>query len=149
MSETNTALLTGIWSRLLQTSPIAPEDNFFDLGGDSLLAVNMFLEIERATGRHFEITTIYDAPTISELAGLMETETVRGFSSLVKLKSGEGAPFFIVHGIGGTVVELASLGKAIAIANPRLCRSGERHRRRRAALRNGRADGRLLRRRDP
>jgi acyl carrier protein len=86
MSAENIGLVTGIWSRLLQTSPIAPDDNFFDLGGDSLLAVNMFLEIERATGRHFEITTIYDAPTIAELAALMEQEEhAPEFSPLVKL----------------------------------------------------------------
>ena len=118
MSAENIELLTGIWSRLLQTSPIAPDDNFFDLGGDSLLAVNMFLEIERATGRHFEITTIYDAPTICELAALMESEHTIAFSPFVKLKDGEGAPFYIVHGVGGTVIELTALGKQIASNNP-------------------------------
>jgi thioesterase domain-containing protein/acyl carrier protein len=118
MSEANIALLTGIWSRLLQTSPIAPDDNFFDLGGDSLLAVNMFLEIERVTGRHFEITTIYDAPTIAELAKLLETEHTTAFSPFVKLKDGDSTPFFIVHGVGGTVIELAALGKQITSNNP-------------------------------
>lgn len=118
MSEANIALLTGIWSRLLQTSTVAADDNFFDLGGDSLLAVNMFLEVERETGRHFEITTIYDAPTIGELAVLMETERTAAFSPFVKLKDGEGAPFFIVHGVGGTVIELTALGRQIATNNP-------------------------------
>jgi acetoacetyl-CoA synthetase len=118
MSADSIEILASIWSRLLQTSPIAPDDNFFDLGGDSLLAVNMFLEIERVTGRHFEITTIYDAPTIAELAVLMETEHTTAFSPFVKLKDGDGAPFFIVHGVGGTVIELVALGKQIATGNP-------------------------------
>jgi acetoacetyl-CoA synthetase len=118
MSDMNVELLTGIWSRLLQTSPVAADENFFDLGGDSLLAVNMFLEIERATGRHFEITTIYDAPTIAELAVMMESEHTTTFSPFVKLKDGDGAPFFIVHGVGGTVIELTALGKQIATGNP-------------------------------
>lgn len=118
MTAENVELLTGIWSRLLQTSDIGPDDNFFDLGGDSLLAVNMFLEIERITGRNFEITTIYDAPTIAELAVLMESERVIAFSPFVKLKDGEGAPFFFVHGVGGTVIELIALGKQIATNNP-------------------------------
>ena len=118
MSNTNVELLTGIWGRLLQTFPVLPDDNFFDLGGDSLLAVNMFLEIERATGHHYEITTIYDAPTIAELAALMEREHVSVYSPFVKLKDGEGAPFFIVHGVGGTVIELTALGKQIAASNP-------------------------------
>ncbi|MEI9933190.1 MAG: alpha/beta fold hydrolase [Rhizomicrobium sp.] len=118
MSAQNIELLTTIWSRLLQTSSVAPDDNFFDLGGDSLLAVNMFLEIERATGRHFEITTIYDAPTIAELSALIETGHATVFSPFVKLKDGEGAPFYIVHGVGGTVIELTALGKQIALVNP-------------------------------
>lgn len=118
MSGANIELLTGIWSRLFPGVAVAPADNFFDLGGDSLLAVNMFLEIERATGRHFEITTIYDAPTVAELATLMETEQAAAYSPFVKLKDGDGAPFFIVHGVGGTVIELAALGKQIAASNP-------------------------------
>jgi acetoacetyl-CoA synthetase len=118
MSAANIQLLTGIWSRLLQTPDVMPDDNFFDLGGDSLLAVNMFLEIERETGRHFEITTIYDAPTIAELAVMMESEHATEYSPFVKLKDGEGAPFYIVHGVGGTVIELTALGKLIATNNP-------------------------------
>jgi thioesterase domain-containing protein/acyl carrier protein len=117
MSTENIELLTGIWSRLLQTADIAPDDNFFDLGGDSLLAVNMFLEIERTTGRHFEITTIYDAPTIAELAEMMASEHTTAYSPFVKLKDGDGAPFFIVHGVGGTVIELNALGELIATNN--------------------------------
>jgi acetoacetyl-CoA synthetase len=114
MSETNIAVLSTIWSRLLQIPSVHPDDNFFDLGGDSLLAVNMFLEVERATGRHFPITTIYDAPTIAELAEALDTEDAPAFSHLVKLKDGsDNAPFFILHGVGGTVMELDALGKLI------------------------------------
>jgi acetoacetyl-CoA synthetase len=118
MSQPDIDLLSTIWSRLLQLPSVAPDDNFFDLGGDSLLAVNMFLEIERATGRHFEITTIYDAPTVAELAMLLETGHATAFSPFVKLKDGNGTPFFIVHGVGGTVIELTALGKQIATGNP-------------------------------
>ena len=43
-------ILTPIWERVLQRPSIRPEDNFFDLGGDSLLAVELFSEIERVCG---------------------------------------------------------------------------------------------------
>jgi acetoacetyl-CoA synthetase len=114
------ARLTDIWGRLLRVAPIGPDSNFFDLGGDSLLAVGLFLEIERETGINFPITTIYDAPTIRDLANLIENEMPKPeFSPLVLLKPGDdGAPLFIVHGIGGTVMELATLGRAIRIAAP-------------------------------
>jgi acetoacetyl-CoA synthetase len=114
------ALLTEIWSRALRVAPIGPDSNFFDLGGDSLLAVGLFLEIERETGINLPITTIYDAPTIGELANLIAGGTpAPQFSPLVLLKPGDdGAPLFIVHGIGGTVMELAALGCAIRITAP-------------------------------
>jgi thioesterase domain-containing protein/acyl carrier protein len=114
-----TARLMEIWCRTLRVETIAPDSDFFALGGDSLLAVGLFLEIEREWGRNFPITTIYDAPTVAELAALIETEAAPDFSPLVLLKPGEsGAPFFIVHGIGGTVMELATLGRNIRIREP-------------------------------
>lgn len=111
--------LIAIWTRTLQPSAqILPDTNFFELGGDSLMAVNLFLEIERTTGHHFPITTIYDAPTVAELAELMVDAPVK-FSPLVLLKEGgSGAPLFIVHGVGGTVIEFATLGKLIRSDGP-------------------------------
>src|SRR5438128_1674894 len=109
-------LLLGLWQRVLQTDEVTPDSNFFDLGGDSLLALNLFLEIERATGRQLPITAIYDAPTVAEQALLLQDEQAPEFSPLVLLKSGNGSPpLFIFHGIGGTVVEFAQLGKLIEI----------------------------------
>ncbi|MGH6879023.1 MAG: alpha/beta fold hydrolase [Rhizomicrobium sp.] len=111
--------LTAIWSRVLRVSPVGPDSNFFDLGGDSLLAVGLFLEIEQETGIKLPITTIYDASTVAEMAELIAADTAPEFSPLVLLKPGDsGAPLFIVHGIGGTVVELAALGRKIRISEP-------------------------------
>lgn len=109
-------LLTAIWRRILQVNEVTPEDNFFELGGDSLLALNLFLEIEGATGRKLPITAIYDAQTIGEQAALLADDSTQAFSPLVLLKPGDGsAPLFLFHGVGGTVVEFAALGKRIAI----------------------------------
>lgn len=111
--------LIDIWSRSLQTSPILPDSNFFDLGGDSLLAVGLLLEIEQKFGQKFPITIIYDAPTVAEQADLLESGSSARFSPLVLLKPGEGStPLFIVHGIGGTVIELDALGKQIRTDSP-------------------------------
>ena len=117
--ETIVETLIDIWSRNLQTSPILPDSNFFDLGGDSLLAVGLLLEIEQKFGQKFPITTIYDAPTVADQADLLESGVGAKFSPLVLLKPGEGGmPLFIVHGIGGTVIELDGLGKQIDTDSP-------------------------------
>lgn len=102
-----------IWSRVLGVAPVLPDANFFDLGGDSFLAMTMLLEIERETGINIPFTAIYDAPTIELLAAYLGKQAPK-FSPLVCLKSGEGSPaLFIVHGIGGTVMELAKLGTLV------------------------------------
>jgi acetoacetyl-CoA synthetase len=111
--------LLAIWSRVLQVSPVFPDSDFFDLGGDSLLAVGLLLEIEQATGISIPVTAIYDAPTVAALVAMLDEQTKPQFSPLVCLKKGsKGSPLFVVHGIGGTVIELSRLGKHIRCEGP-------------------------------
>lgn len=108
--------LIAIWSRVLDIAPVSAESNFFDLGGDSFLAMTMLLEIERETGISVPFTAIYDAPTVELLAAFIGKQAPK-FSPLVCLKSGGDAPpVFIVHGIGGTVMELTKLGSLVDYA---------------------------------
>ena len=111
----NTATqLMDIWSSILRIPNVTPDSDFFELGGDSLTAVGMFLEIEKRLDRKLPITAIYDAPTIASLAELIEDEANPSYNHFVPLKPGdEMAPLYIVHGLGGTVMELAVLGKLI------------------------------------
>lgn len=109
-----TATLTDIWARILRVPNISLDSDFFELGGDSLTAVGLFLEIEKKLDRRLPITAIYDAPTVATLAHLIEQEENPEYCHFVPLKPGdESAPLFLVHGLGGTVMELAALGKAI------------------------------------
>ncbi|MGH6889464.1 MAG: alpha/beta fold hydrolase [Rhizomicrobium sp.] len=113
------ARLVAIWSETLHMADISPASNFFDLGGDSLLALALFLAIERETGISFPITTVYDAPTVGEMAELILAGGRPRFSPLILMKpGGSGPPLFLVHGIGGTVVELSVLARHIAVASP-------------------------------
>lgn len=113
------ARLIPIWSETLRATGVTPDSNFFDLGGDSLLALALFLAVESATGHRFPITAIYDAPTIAEMAELIVAGRTPGFSPLVCVKPGvSGTPLFLVHGIGGTVVELSALARHVPDAVP-------------------------------
>lgn len=112
--------MIALWERLLNVSPINASDDFFDLGGDSLQALQLFHEIERVAARVLPITTIYEAATPSLLtARLAEAALAPSlFSPLVPLKHGSGEPLFIVHGIGGNVIELKKLGQSINSPRP-------------------------------
>ena len=111
--------LIPIWERVLQRSPIGVNDNFFDLGGDSLLAVNLFFEIEKAFGREMPPVMIYQAPTIAALAAELELPSASRFPPLVSLKPGNNdPPIFIAHGLGGSVIDFYQLVKYIDSPQP-------------------------------
>ena len=59
--------LLKIWSKLLHNNSISIDDNFFDIGGDSILAINMQIEALK-NGFNFEYADIFNFPTIRELA---------------------------------------------------------------------------------
>ncbi len=60
-------VLTSIWERTFQKSPIRPNDDFFELGGDARIAAALFEEISRVLGREIPISLIYNARTVSAL----------------------------------------------------------------------------------
>jgi amino acid adenylation domain-containing protein len=106
--------LVGVWSELLHLSRVGVHDNFFDLGGSSLLMLQLSRKIEQATGQTFPLTFIYDAPTVAGMAEILGGErSVPRFSPLVLLRPGADAPpVFIVHGVGGSAMELIPIAKS-------------------------------------
>ena len=106
--------LLKIWKRLFKKNSVKITDNFFDdLGGDSLLAVLLFLEIEKEFDQNLAISNLYTSPTIETLAKLLNNrEGGREFHSLVPIKpSGTENPLFLVHGAGGNVLIYRDLSK--------------------------------------
>jgi thioesterase domain-containing protein len=116
-ASTMVEVLTPIWQRVLQISSVGMDDNFFDLGGDSALALELFNEIALACGREFPPVMIYHAPTIAALAALLEQPIAPPVPSLVQLKSGsQKPPVFIAHGLGGSVIDFYQVVKNIDTA---------------------------------
>ena len=110
------ALLTDIFEELLDRAPIHLDENFFDLGGSSVLAISLILEIERMTGYQLPVAAIYDAPSVRSLATLLADQVLPDFSPLISLREGTTrACLFLVHGLGGSAIELRQLAKQINV----------------------------------
>jgi len=68
VSETSLQIrLKNIWEEVLQVEPLGLEDDFFDIGGSSLLGVQVNSKINEQLGIELFIDVLLDAPTISEL----------------------------------------------------------------------------------
>ena len=116
-TSTMVEVLTPIWQRVLQLPSVGADDNFFDLGGDSALALELFNEVALACGRELPPVTIYHAPTISALAALLEQPTSARIPPLIQLKAGSDPPVFLAHGLGGSAMDFFQIVKHIRPAN--------------------------------
>jgi oxalate---CoA ligase len=89
-----------VWQRLLGSKAIGPDDDFFELGGDSLLAVRMLIELERLTGKVLPTTTLFEDATIRQLAKRFVDEDLgEDQGRLVEVQPGTGAtPFIFIDG---------------------------------------------------
>ena len=69
------SILTEIWKKVLRLDSVKPGDNFFDLGGNSKLSINVVFEAKQA-GLNVTLSQLYQHQTIAELARVViELET--------------------------------------------------------------------------
>lgn len=112
--------LVKIWESVLDKRGIGVRDNFWELGGHSLIALRMMRRIEKMAGKELPITTLLHVPTIEELAKLLrQSERSTAWSSLVAIQpGGSKAPFFCVHGVGGLVIGFRNLARHLGEDQP-------------------------------
>ena len=63
--------LAQIWKQVLRLDCVGVDDDFFDIGGDSLYATQVVIRVNRAFGVDLAVRAIFDAPTIASLAALL------------------------------------------------------------------------------
>lgn len=106
--------LAAIWQRTLGVPSVAGEDDFFAIGGDSLTAVQMMVEVESRFGLVLPVHLAFEAPTLTALARRIDRartddddhQTGRGFVYPV-VAAGRGAPMFFC----GIDLSLARAGR--------------------------------------
>jgi acyl-coenzyme A synthetase/AMP-(fatty) acid ligase/thioesterase domain-containing protein/acyl carrier protein len=108
-----------IWRDILGLELAAAGDDFFDLGGDSLRAITMTFELEKAFGRKLPINLINQAPTFSAFCATLRENAPAAYTPLVVLKPGHGSlALFFIHGVGGSVMELFRVCRKMSWPGP-------------------------------
>jgi thioesterase domain-containing protein len=112
--------LVKIWESGLGKQGIGVRDSFWDLGGQSFIALRMMRRIERLYGKSLPITVLFQAPTIEKLADLLRQPGCSvAWSSLVCVQAaGSSPPFFCVHGIGGLIIGFRDLARHLGPDQP-------------------------------
>jgi thioesterase domain-containing protein len=89
--------LLDLWKRLLGTTDIGLDDDFFDKGGDSLLATDMLIELEALVGKPYpqsELSTL----TIRRIVEVFASDMPAEREVMTQVKAGSGIPLFFCHG---------------------------------------------------
>ncbi|MDY7094186.1 MAG: non-ribosomal peptide synthase/polyketide synthase [Acidobacteriota bacterium] len=112
--------LVEIWKEVLDKPQVGVHDNFFDLGGHSLLGVRLLSRIENRFGQKLPVATLFREPTVEGLAKVLRGESEAGkFSSLMPLKAeGDQKPLFWMHAAGGTVFLYRELAQRLETGRP-------------------------------
>src|SRR5436309_3192543 len=111
--------LTNIWQEVLGIPSISVDDNFFDVGGNSLLAVRLFTRIEKTFHIKLPLATLIEAQTVEQLAGVLSENVRRSWSPLVEMQpKGSRPPFFCIHGASGNVLIYRDLSRHLGPDQP-------------------------------
>ncbi len=104
--------LAAVWSEVLQVQNIGLDDSFFELGGNSILALEVISRVRQLAipGFTLSLKTLMASPRISEL---VQVDSHRG--PVLALNQGQRASrqLFCLHGGQGTVFDYAPLAKAL------------------------------------
>jgi non-ribosomal peptide synthetase component F/thioesterase domain-containing protein len=91
--------LLAIWEDVLGVRGIGIRDDFFDLGGNSLLAMRMLQRAELACGKVILPAALFRNPTVEHLAGEIAREVIDESPTLLRVNdAGTRTPFFYLHG---------------------------------------------------
>ncbi|WP_321473485.1 non-ribosomal peptide synthetase [uncultured Paludibaculum sp.] len=129
-------ILCSMFSETLGVPRLGVDDNFWDLGGNSYLAVRLSDRISAALGVQVRVGSLWEAPTVARLADklnaespqdihglailrLMRKKAASPFATLLPLRSeGRQTPFFFVHSVDGLSWSYARLLPYIEDGHP-------------------------------
>jgi len=105
-------ILAGIYAQVLGVERVGVDDSFFDLGGDSILAMRLVAAINTSLDGGLSVPTVFEAPTVRSLSQRLRTDAipVQEVVPVQTLKNGTGVPLFCIHPVGGVSWPYQALG---------------------------------------
>ncbi len=112
--------LAQIWADIIGIKLVGVRDKFFNLGGNSLMAVRLMAQIQKQFGKNLPLATLFQNPTIEKLASLLRQQSESlDWSCLVAIKpGGSKQPLFCIHPGGGNVLSYFDLSHELGSDQP-------------------------------
>ncbi|KLK91928.1 hypothetical protein AA309_17685 [Microvirga vignae] len=110
--------ISTIWRREMNLDDVSIRDDFFEIGGDSLQAVTVVLEINQTLGANLPIQVLFEDATIEKLARRITKGRQHGIARAVTLRAGIDQPIFLWPGLGGYPLNLRPLAQALETKRP-------------------------------
>jgi acyl-CoA synthetase (AMP-forming)/AMP-acid ligase II/surfactin synthase thioesterase subunit len=115
-TEPRTAFEQGIarvFTQVLDLPTIGVDDDFFALGGDSILGSEAVARLRESTGQQLPLVSIVRSPTVRGMAAELDPVSALERSGPILLQAGPGPPIFFVHGGDGEVLQFVALARAL------------------------------------
>jgi amino acid adenylation domain-containing protein len=110
-------IVADVFAQVLGVDRVGLDDDFFALGGNSLIATRVSARLELALGTEVPVRYLFDAPTVANLADYLhrhpsceDTVSVQEVVPVQTLKKGTGVPLFCIHPGGGVSWLYQALG---------------------------------------
>jgi acyl transferase domain-containing protein/thioesterase domain-containing protein len=119
------SVLSQWWQESLGVEQVGLDDDFFDLGGQSLIGVRLFSKIKKTYGIDLALSTLFEARTVQALAQLIRraktktsTSTLSGGAIIRIQPKGTRLPLYVISGIGGKVIVYQGLAAKLGEDQP-------------------------------
>ncbi|WP_038902932.1 amino acid adenylation domain-containing protein [Dickeya zeae] len=111
--------ILAIWQAKLKREEMSVDDNFFESGGNSLIAVSLINELNTSLNASLPLQVLFQAPTVEKLAAWLSRARQEPVSRLVPLQpKGRQAPIYCWPGLGGYCMNLRLLARQMGAVRP-------------------------------
>jgi thioesterase domain-containing protein/acyl carrier protein len=112
--------LAALWSRILDVPVEDADDDFFAMGGHSVLAVRLMSSAEKEFGVRLPLTELFNSPTVAAMAAQIDRrDGASDWQPIVTVNAtGNRIPLLCFHPVGGNVLCYHNLAEALGPEQP-------------------------------